>query len=141
MVDADGGRPDDRPAEAECFDDVSPKRVPGLGAEATDALLGVVGVERRQVHQRDRSKQPCRLRLTLDGTPLRQAADPALQGGTVDIAHRFEKAEIERHAWVAPQAGRRRVGGHAQFDRPRRCSLRFQVGHGLAAHPAALSRR
>ena len=91
-------------AEAEPFDDVAPQRVPRLGAEPADALLGVVGVQRRQVHQRDGSKQPCRLVVALDRTPLGQAADAPLQRRAVDVAHRFQEAEVERHAGVAGDA-------------------------------------
>ena len=104
MIDADRGRPDRRGADAQRLDDVAAERVDRLGAEPAHALVGVVAVQRRQVHAGDGAQQPGRLVVGLDAAPLGQRRDAPLQRAAVDVAHRFQEAEVERHAGIAGDA-------------------------------------
>ena len=98
------------PAMPSAFDDVAAERIDRLGAQPAHALLGVVGIQRRQVHAGDGAQQPGRLVVGLDRAPLGQAGDAALERRAVDAAHRFHEAEIEPHAGVAGDAVPRHVG-------------------------------
>ena len=120
VVDADRRRPDRRGFDAQRLDDVAAERVDGLGAQPPHALLGVVAVQRRQVHAGDGAQQPGRLVVALDAAPLGQRRDAPLQRAAVDVAHRFQEAEVERHAGVARDAVAalgRRVRGDAGGER------------------------
>jgi hypothetical protein len=63
--------------------------------------VGIVAVERRQVHQRDCAQEPGSLIVGLDGAALRHGLHAAFQRASVDVAHGLQPARIERHARIA----------------------------------------
>ena len=77
----------------------SSQRAAGLGAEALDALGGVVAGERGEVHAGDGAEQPGGLPVLLDAAAGADGGGAALDGGGVD-ADLFDPADVERDAAV-----------------------------------------
>src|SRR5690606_31519813 len=71
------------------------------------AALGIVGIERRQIHQRHGLEQPGELVFLLDRPPRPDGRCAALQRGTVH-PHPPHPVEIERKAGIALVADARR---------------------------------
>ena len=141
MVDADRGRPDDFRAEpVDAFEAEPSTMSPRSGFRAlahrrrTRSSVSL-RVQRRQIHAarwREAAMPPASSPLMerrLVRLPTRRSSARA-----VDVAHRFQEAEVERHAGIADSDRRRRVGSRAHGDRACRCAYLFQVGHSLAAH-------
>ncbi|MNT68572.1 hypothetical protein D3C72_2068160 [compost metagenome] len=100
VVHADGGGLDVEIGGAEAIENILPQRVAGLGAEALDAAVGIVGIERRQVDQGDGLEQPGELIVLLDGAARTDAHGAALQRRAVH-ADAFDPIEIQRVARIA----------------------------------------
>ncbi len=77
----------------------SSQRAAGLGAEALDALGGVVAGERGEVHAGDGAEQPGGLPVLLDGAAGADGGGAALDGAGVD-ADLFDPADVERDAVI-----------------------------------------
>ena len=79
-----------------------------LGAEPLDAAGRVVGIERRQVHQRDGLQEPGGLPVLLHRAAGADGRGAALERRAVH-AHAPDPVEIEREAGIALVASRRGV--------------------------------
>lgn len=58
MIDANGAGQDAQAGDIELVENIGAQGMARLGAKALDAAIGIVGIERRQIDQRDGFEQP-----------------------------------------------------------------------------------
>ena len=102
VVDADGADVEVQVFDLQSFDEVVFEWAAGFGAEAFDALGGVVAGERGEVHAGDGAEQPGGLPVLLDAAAGADGGGAALDGRGVD-ADLFDPADVERDAPVGDQ--------------------------------------
>src|ERR1035441_7364475 len=110
VVDADGAGVEIQLLNPQGFHHALLQRLAGLGAQAADAVGGVVAGERRQVHAGDGAQQPRRLPLFLHGAPRANRAGAPLHRAGIG-ANLLNPLKIERHAAI------RRQRPAVEFDR------------------------
>src|SRR5581483_5026746 len=111
VVDADGADVEVEGLDAEGADEMVFERAARFGAEALDALGGVVAGEGGEVHAREGAEEPGGLEVLFDGAAGADGGGAALYGRGVD-ADLFDPGEVERDAAV----GRERAAVEGDGD-------------------------
>jgi len=99
--------------------------LPGLGAQAAHALVGVVPGERSQVHAGDRAQKPCRLPFLLHRSPGYLRLGAALHCARIH-PNVLEPIQVERNARVAKERPSIERCDRARGIRIARCDLAFR---------------
>ena len=85
--------------DSQAFYEFVLNRLPGLRAQAADALVGVVSRKGREVHAGDGPQQPCRLPVFFHGATRHMTLRPAFHGAGIH-SNLLHPIQIEWYALV-----------------------------------------